>query len=61
MITIFLLRARWRVWRGRCPACNSNGDYCCICCEYDRSTDGPLAELTKFEWLKKYKEELRCR
>lgn len=60
MTRLLLLRARWRVWRGRCPKCNSKSYVCEVCQEYGQH-DEPLTALTKYEWFRKYKEGLRCR
>lgn len=51
-----LLRGRWRLWRNRCPACNSDGSRCGICYrDADYFTVLPKGKLVIWE---RYKREL---
>lgn len=58
---LLLLRARWRVWRGRCPKCNSDAriSACRICNAYWKVYFELPTELTKVVWMKRFREGLK--
>ena len=63
-IRIFLanIRARWRVFLGFCPMCNSDApaiDSCALCDSHRPSDRGFPSSETKQKWLTDYRNVLR--
>lgn len=60
-ITLKMLRARWRVWWGFCPACNSDAPalYECPVCRY-YSGHYPPTRFRRRRWLRRYESRLHC-